>query len=310
MAVDAVVVPNSPRAAIQARTLTQESNMQTVRLTDFSGNAYLDRQPEYYLSVFNIAPKQFVVNRPPQFSTIVFARCPEGQPWAKVATIPDIVGEKWVNADSGKIDTNGIPGEKFATDLVNPSNLGINVWQEVTDEQMTWIDGGTNDLTRRGVFWSRNEVPGRTCLMHGGCGELMECPVCKRGTLDELHLAKSRMEKHYKQLLLQADQYQREGHMREIGPEHHMAGDYFHVRSPWHVVAELPSSCPNCGDAIKEGVAFHVNAVGAICVLPTQDAWKRTVTAGVKKKSEVPEELRWWEPPQRGRPKKEAEVEA
>ena len=54
--------------------------------------------------------------------------------------------------------------------------------------------------------------------------------------------------------------------MREIGPEHHMAGDYFHVRAPWHIVAELPSACPNCGDAVKEGLPFHINSIGIICV--------------------------------------------
>lgn len=312
MAIDAVIVPNSTRAAIQARTLTQESNMMTVRLNDFSGNAYLDRQPEYFLSVFNIAPKKFVVNRPPQFSAIVFLPCPAGRSWLKVATIPDIVGEKWVNAESGKIDTNGVRGERFVMDLLNPSNLGIEMWREITDEQMTWIDGGTSDLTRRGVFWTRNDEPGQTCLAHGGCGNAAKCPQCGADTFSELSLAKSRMEKHYKQLLMQADQYQREGHLNEIGPEHHLAGDYFHVRTPWHVVAELPQTCPNCGDAIKEGVAFHISSVGTVCVLPTQEAWQRTVNSGVKRRSDVPDEYRWWQTPaeKRAAKRQESQTEA
>src|SRR5690242_4051638 len=159
MPVDATIVPNSQRAAIQQRILTQESNMQTVRLTDFTGGAHLDRLPEYCLYDFNIAPRAFNRNRPPCFPNISLAPCPAGQPYAKVGKFPDIVDEKWIDADSGEVRVKGIKGERFVMDLINPSNLGIEMWREITDEQMTWVDGGTNDYTRRGLFWTRNEEP-------------------------------------------------------------------------------------------------------------------------------------------------------
>jgi len=291
------VVAGSAKAAAMSHTLMQEMNMQTLRIVGYSQDAHLDHTPGYYLYVFNITPREFQIHRPPAFSTIIFRGCPEGQPYALVGKFPDIVDEKSVEADSGEIRTRGIKGERFVMDLINPANHGINMWQEITDQNVTWIDGGTNDYTRRGLFWTKNAKPGWTCLEHGGCGESQICPVCGRGALDEIYLAKLRLEKHYKQLIMQADQYSREGNPREIGPEHHMAGDYFHIRSPWHVVAELPSTCPNCGDAVKEGVPFHINSIGIICVMPDQESWKRAIQAGVKQKADVPDDFRWWKTP-------------
>lgn len=300
---------DSPAASVKSVELMREMNMQTLRVADFSLDAHLNYTPGYFLYLFNIAPKTFKINRPPCFSQITISACPEGQPWALVAKFPAIVDEKWVEADSGEIRTRGIQGERFVMDLINPSNLGVKMWSEVTDEQMSWIDGGTNDYTRRGLFWTRNERPGQTCLEHGGCADEEKCPVCKKDTYSELYLAKARLEKHYKQLIVQADDYSRKGNYNEIGPEHHLAGDYFHVRAPWHIVAELPSTCPNCGDAMKDGMPYHVNSVGIVCVID----WKKTVLAGVKKREDVPEELRWWDEPVKrgpGRPRKEETVEA
>lgn len=300
MPIDAVIIKDSPEAAQKALSLMSQDNMRTVRLTDFSQDANVGRPPDYLLHVFNIAPRKFVIARPPCFPSITFLPCPEGQPWAEVGRFPNIVNEKWTDGVTGEIRNNGILGERFLTDLLNPSNLGTNIWQEVTDESLLWVDaGGTNDYSRRGLFWSRNATPARTCTIHGGCEDAAVCPVCQRPTFDEIQLARHRLETFYKGLLRQADEYQRTGNTREIGMEHHLAGDYFRIKSPWHVVAELPSECPNCGEPIKEGVSFHINAVGKVCVKPTQEAWKNAVRAGVKTKSEIPEEFRWWQPPQR-----------
>lgn len=292
---DAVVVKDSPRAAEHARKLMQETNLETIRFVDFTQDINISRPPDYFLNVFNIAHKRFTINRPPCFPTIVFEACPEGRPYALVQRFPSVVNEKWLD-ENGVIRNNGIMGERFATDCLNPCNLGVNCWQDVTDEQLTWIDGGgTNDLTRRGLFWTKNERPGRTCMIHGGVKEETTCPFCNRPSLDELQLAKSRMEKHYRGLLQQADQFHREGQVREIGPEHHLAGDYFKVRAPWHIVAELPSTCPNCGEAIKEGIKFHTSSTGDLCVTPSVEGWKAVVNAGRRTKDQVPEDFRWWQ---------------
>lgn len=267
MPVDAKVNTDNPVLRADARRKEQELNMLGVRFVDFNGDPNVTREPDYYLYIFNIAPRSFMIRRPPNFPCLTLAACPEGQSYALVGRVPNVVNEKWID-DNGQTQNRGILGERFATDLLNPSNLGIDIWAEITDDQMNWIDGGTDDMTRRGLFWSRNERP----------------------TEDELRRAKAKMERHYRALLTQADKLHREGKMAEIGPEHHYAADYFRVKSLWHTVAELPSECPNCGDEVKKGIAFHMTTIGTVCVLD----WKRAVQAGVKKKEDVPEDMRWW----------------
>lgn len=269
MAFDATIVENSAAAQAESVKLMQASNMQTVRLIDFNADANATRPPDYYLYVFNIAPRSFQVRRPPSFPLVTLAKCAVGKPYELVARVPSTVNEKWIDADSGEPRYKGITGERFATDLLNPANLGIDIWQEITDENESWIDHGTDDLTRRGVFWTRNQVPSE----------------------EELAQAKSRMERHYRTLIAQAEDLSHDPkRIKEIGREHHAAADYFGLKATWHVIAEAPSFCPNCGEPIKAGLPYHRNSFGDKCVLD----WKRTVAAGAAKKEDVPEELRWW----------------
>ena len=261
------IVADSEVAPKLSQALSQGQNMKGVRFHDFRGDPYVDREPDYYLYVFSTVNRVFVVERGTQFSKITLSACPPEQPWAMVARVPAVVNAKEPD-ENGEVRLRPIYGERFATDLLNPANLGVDIWAEITD----WVDsGGTNDLTRRGLFWSRNEVP----------------------TAEELSKCKLRLEKHYKEVLLHADRLARENRLQEIGPEHHIAADYFHVRSTWHVVAELPSLCPNCGENITKGVGFHTTPQGIFCIID----WQKAVNAGIKTKDDVPEDLRWWNKP-------------
>lgn len=225
----------------------------------------LTRRPDYYLHVFNIAPREFEVRRPPSFPILRFKACPEGKAWERVGSYPNIINERYVN-DNNEILNRGYMAERFLTDILNPQNPTNDIWMQPSDP---WVDnGGSNDLTRRGLFWSKNETP----------------------TDEELRKARARMEAHYRRLLVEGDESARKGKWDEIGPEHHLAAAYFKTKNAWHQVAEMPANCPICGETIPQGIAFHRNAIGSICVLD----WKKSVEAGVKTRAEVPEEHRWW----------------
>lgn len=247
----------------------------------FGFDVNLQRTPAYWIHIFNISPNQYVRYRPPQFPRIVLAPCPSDKEWVEVARIPDIVNEKEINPDTGLVSYRGSRGERFATDLVNPSNLTNNMWAEIAPN---WMDGGGDDLSRKGVFWSKNEVP----------------------TREELQKSRRRMEQYYREQFQRAEDLARAGKAAEISKEMHLAADYLRLSTTWHVMTDVPYPCPNCGEAIKPGVAYHASSVGGICVID----WKRTVAAGIKQKSDVPEEVRWWteEPEEQhrgpGRPRK------
>jgi hypothetical protein len=262
----AKIVTDSPVALQQARALTNAENTKYLQIFDPGLDANAMRPPDYFLYIFNTVPFRFDVRRPPHHPCIIFKPCPAGKPYEMVMSVPNVVNIKDINHVSGAIQVVGLHGERFATDLLNPANTTNDIWLEVTDEEAAWIDRGSDDLTRRGLFWSRKEVPEET--------ELAKC--------------KQRLVKFYRSLIAQAEEYARSGNNRDIGEEHHRAADFFHLRSNWHIIAEIPDICMNCGEALKPGLAYHINSIGKVCVID----WARTVNAGIKTWDEAPPEYR------------------
>lgn len=271
---DAIADAKSPIAVQQSAVMTQRENMVLLPFTlqDFTQDANISRPPDYHIYVYNIAPRRFEIRRPPNFPCIVFGPCPKGQEYVKVGVFPNIVNEKWVDADTGETRNRGIQGERFVMDLLNPVSLGIDMWNAPVSQDRAWLDQGTDDATRRGLFFSTDDPP----------------------KPEHIRITRERMEAHYKTLLQQADQAYMSNEVdqrRTIGPEHHMAAEYFHAKSAWHIIAEIQPQCPNCGEFIAKDVAFHRNTLGFICVLD----WHRAVKAGAIKREDVPVECRWWD---------------
>jgi len=239
-----------------------------------------NRPPDYWINIFNISQVEmpgepgisFVRHRPTDFPTLRIRRCPPGQPWVLALRVGNIVHYKIPAPDTGQVNFASIDGERWATDLINPANLGRSMWTNQDNSDMDQMHGGSDDLSRRGVFWSLKVEP----------------------TAEELAKARARMEKHYRQEVQKAEDLARAGKISEIGSEAHAAADYFRESYGWHVKTSVLDSCPNCGEPIKSGIAYHQSPLG-LCVLD----WKRTVAAGVRTKADVPEDQKWWadEPP-------------
>lgn len=223
-----------------------------------------NRRPDYWLHVFNISNREFIVRRPPDFPLIKIKACPKGDPWTLALRVGDTVRYKFVPAETGSPAFFSISGERWACDIINPANLGDKMWQDVTNLEIRAFHG-SDDLSVRGVFWSRNEQP----------------------SAEELHMARTRMEGHYRAVVQDAEEKYRDGKAKELGEEHHAAADYLHINAPWHVKSAVQEPCPNCGEMINPGIAYHPSAVGGVCVID----WPRTVRAGVKRRDEVPEGL-------------------
>ena len=273
MANEASIVTGTPQAnALRDRLAAAVGGTQSPSFLSFLGDPNLNRAPDYYLWVHNISRRKFVIRRPPQFPVVTIPACPPGQPYVTGARIPNIVNFRWVDAVNDEARSVAIAGERFAMDLINPANLGVDCWASVPPE-VSWVDSGGDDLTIRGVFWTRNEVP----------------------AAEELRMAKLRMEEHYKRCIAQADELVQNGHRSQLNDEHHAAAEHFRLKATWHSVAELREQCPNCGEDVAAGLAFHRNGFGLMCILD----WKRAVAAGVKTRADVPEGLRWWDDAER-----------
>ena len=57
-------------------------------------------------------------------------------------------------------------------------------------------------------------------------------------------------------------------------PEVHTAMDMLGLQADWHQTAAVKAACPNCGDEIKAGIAFHQSSAGVLCVIDAVRAFK------------------------------------
>ena len=260
---------------------------QALKVADIIGHdPNFNRKPDYWINVFNISSLSFVRHRPVDFPTIRIEACPKGQPWMLAVRVPNIVNYKWTSAETGQPSFSSIRGERFATDLINPANLGEQMWIEITDPMMDEMHGGSDDLSRRGVFWSRRQ-PFNHCAV---CDSDKICPDHDVPSAEDLTRARTRMERHYRLLTQRADAMANDPKTRgDIGEEHHHAADYLHINAAWHLRTQVQEGCPNCGEPVNPGIAYHMSSMGP-CILD----WKRAVSAGIKMKADVPEEHRWW----------------
>lgn len=252
---------------------------------------YLDpdqlRRSEYRVYLHSISKRSFEQPHP-IYRNIVIPACPKDKRYITFMSIAHPVMTQHVDPDNpaGPPKTIFENAKRAALTICRPDYEGADLSVQDRDPSLgQQISSGCN-LTQQGVFASMNEIP----------------------TEEELQKAEARRLAYYKFRFEEANGLQRSNPklLQEILIlDHHMAAEMFGVDVDWHRVVSPKIECPNCGEKIKEGIAFHyVN--GTRCVLD----WERAYLAGAVKKDEVPEHLRWegFEPVKRGpgRPPKDS----
>jgi len=250
---------------------------------------YLDpeqiRKPEYTVYLHSISKRSFEQQHP-IYRNVVIPACPKDKRYITFMRINHPIQTPHVDPDnvSGPNILRIENAKRAALGICNPNYIGTDL--AVQDREVpaeSQLASSESNLTRQGVFASLNEIP----------------------TEEELKKAEARRQAYYKFRFEEANGLERSNPklLQEVlGLDHHMAAEMFGVDVNWHRVVSPKIECPNCGEKIKEGVAFHyVN--GSRCVLD----WERAFLAGAVKKDEVPESKIWWneEPVKRGpgRPK-------
>lgn len=260
MAIDAKVDAESALTqGIAASRMRTENG-----LINFNVDITLQRKPQYYVHVFNVGKFPMKVNTG-MIKNYNVPTCKDGEEYVRCFTIPDVVTQAWQDPDNQQVRTFSEDGRRVAMDLINPTNMGLDQDVEFRPEDV--VSQGSN-LAVWGLFWSLNDPP----------------------TREELAKAKKRMEKHYRTLMQQADGFSRINKPDQIQEYHHVAADYFGYagHGNWHVALEAPAACPNCGENIKKGVAFHRIDEHTVCVID----WDRTIAAGVKTEKDRPRAVR------------------
>jgi hypothetical protein len=248
---------------------------------------YLDpdqlRRSEYKVYLHTISKRSFEQHHP-IYRNVVVPACPKDKRSIKFMTISHPVMTQHVdpNDPSGKPIYVFENAKRAALTICNPNFVGTDLSiQDQTVDMQYQISSRECNLTQQGIFASMNEVP----------------------TEEELKRAEARRTAYYKKCFEEMNGLMRSDPKRaqdELTLDHHMAAEMFGIDVDWHRVVTPKIECPNCGEKIKEGIAFHrVN--GDLCVLD----WEKAYLAGAVKKDQVPDEKKWWAEEKRGpgRPK-------
>lgn len=229
------------------------------------------RRTEYTVYLHSISRRSF--QQPHTiYRNIVIPACPKDREYITFFRVNHPVMTSYVDPDN----VSGPPkyvfenAKRVALGICNPSFVGADLAiQDKAIDPQYMIASGECDLTRQGIFASLNEIP----------------------TKEEIDKAKARRLTYYKMRFEEANGLLRSDPKRlqeVLGIDHHLAAEMFGQDVDWHRVTTPKVECPNCGEKIKEGTAFHYSN-GQRCVLD----WERAWLAGAVKKEDVPEPFHW-----------------
>jgi hypothetical protein len=243
---------------------------------------YLDpeqmRRTEYTVYLHSISKRSFEQAHP-IYRNVIVPACPKDKRYITFMRIQHPVQIPCVDPDnvSGPNIIRIENAKRAALTVCNPNYIGVDL--NVQDKEIpaeSQLASGESNLTRQGIFASMNAVP----------------------TEEELAKAEARRVAYYKFRFEEANGMERSNpkQLQEILTlDHHLAAEMFGVDVNWHRVVSPKIECPQCGEKIKEGIAFHyVN--GSRCILD----FHRAYLAGAVKKEDVPDEKRWWTEEKRG----------
>lgn len=230
------------------------------------------RKVEYTVYLHSISKRSFEQPHP-IYRNVIVPACPKDKRYITFMRITHPVQIPTVDPDnaSGPPIIRVENAKRAALCVCNPSYVGSDLSaQEKPIPDWAQIASGECDLTRQGVFASMNEIP----------------------TEDELKKAEARRLAYYRKIFEEANGLLRSDpkKLQEVlNQDHHLAAEMFGQDVDWHRVTTPKIECPNCGEKIKEGIAFHYQN-GRVCVLD----WEKSWLAGAVKKEDVPEPKRWW----------------
>lgn len=232
-------------------------------------NYLLNRAPEYYIYLYNVSTMVHIVSRPPMLREMKMPARRDNEKYTLVTRLPQPLLVPKGNVDSNEIDISAMDTRRFAMDIINPDNLGIN-----QDAVIDHITSQGNDLGKKGVFWSLNG-PGASKYGHE-----------EQPTEEEIKGAYKRMEARYKFLLDQARAVETSDPKRLeeiLSPEHFIAAEYFHQETNWHKKVVHKENCIRCGSPAATGAPFHAMEGGGVCV----GDWKAAIRAGVRSRAQA-----------------------
>ncbi len=258
--VNATSPQHNPRLS---ESMTKANN----RNFNFALQDYLmGRKPDYWVYLYTVSDQTFDVYRPPLLANLHLVGKEKGKDYTQCARFPQPLLAPQGSVDNDEITVMPMDTRRFVMDIINPDNLTLD-----QDAVISQITGVGNDLGKKGVFWSLN----------GPGASKIDSSRSEAPTEAEIKAAVKRMERYYNSLLekARAVETSKPGELTDLlTPEYHAAADYFGIETSWHGKRSKPMDCPNCGERVKAGIAFHKTDDGSLCVID----WVRTIKSGAR----------------------------
>lgn len=223
---------------------------------NLEGTTVLETQDEgreagYLIYLYNIFDKEHLIQQPPLFPGFFIPGCPKGKDFV-YTLLPPFVKEAYNKVGTTEYFYKKVDGRKAAMSLVNPNAFPGTEWKNQVynwDSDETAIVGSANNLNLYGVWWSLTR-PDETEKLKG-----------------EIKIFRDRLNKTMTSLIKMAEAAAASGDLKSITPIMHDAMDYLGKQAHWHMPTHHMINCPNCGEPVQEGIAYHRNSMGERCVI-------------------------------------------
>ncbi|MFZ1012866.1 MAG: hypothetical protein WAN28_05930 [Terracidiphilus sp.] len=189
----------------------------------------------------------------------------KGERFALCCAVPDPPQQLSIDAERGgkrvDVEPRDEAGWRVAIDILNPNNPSLNPYFTPSPEQAALYEVGKDvNLIKFGLFPSLNNPPNEE--------ELLKAEQTRDAADDEL------INEAFQE---QASNPQGFRRWLKAHPGISAAMEARGVTADWHHRAERKIKCPNCGDSVIEGVAFHKSSAGVVCILDPERAAKAGV---------------------------------
>lgn len=190
------------------------------------------------------------------FPALTLRGCENGERWVKCCSFSDPIVQVCPDDARGGNRVDEHDAWLAALDTLCPGNLTMDPYNGSENPTYPQNARGTN-LICEGFFPSWNEVP----------------------TEAEIKRAEQERDRRYRWLTKEAFRLaaisteQLNDFLQRV-PDVHIAMDALGLSASWHAKNEVKATCPNCGDEIKQGIAFHQSSAGVLCIIDPEKAWK------------------------------------
>lgn len=192
--------------------------------------------------------------------------CRNGERYVTCHAVADPPQQITVDAERGgtrvEVEPRDEAGWRVAIDMLNPNNPSTDPYFKPTPRQDALYSTGKDvNLIKFGLFPSLNKVPTEQ--------ELLKAEAVR----DEAR--QSLVDEAFEEHASNPGNFR--NWMRN-NPDIHDAAEALGVEADFLVKkAVVKTTCPNCGDSIKAGLAFHKSSAGVLCIIDPERAAKAGV---------------------------------